>query len=65
MTKYEKGLEPPKPGNLIPYYLDGPNTPLLYNDIQVVQKKDQGGKKETISGKTFEIGIQDKYVWIL
>ena len=30
----EKGWNP-KPGNMVPYYLKGPNTMEVYNDVQV------------------------------
>ena len=51
MKKFDKEKSAkPERGDLIPYYLKGNNTPLLYNDIQVVPK---GGEKPT--GKTFEI----------
>lgn len=39
---------PPK-GDLRPYLLNGTNVPMLYNDIQIVQKG------EKITAKTFEI----------
>lgn len=47
--KKNEGCSPEK-GDLIPYYLKGENTPLLYNDIQVVPKD---GDPPT--GKTFHI----------
>ena len=31
----------PKPGNLVPYYLTGPNNVEMYNDVQVNVSKDQ------------------------
>jgi hypothetical protein len=47
--KRNKGLDH-EPGDLIPYYLKGNNTLLLYNDVQIVP---QGGNGPT--GQTFDI----------
>ena len=45
-----------KRGDLIPYYLKGKNTPLLYNDVQVVPTD-----PDAVSGVTFNItGVPQK-----
>lgn len=48
MKKYKPSTEEvakdgwnPKPGNLVRYYLEGPNTVEMYNDVQVHNLKDQ------------------------
>ena len=48
MDKYEPSDEEvtkngwnPKPGNLVPYYLQGDNAVEMYNDVQFPIKKDQ------------------------
>ena len=55
-----------KKGNLIPYYLTGVNTPLLYNDVQVVPPlkpiTTQAGKQidKGPTAKTFNVtGIEE------
>ena len=49
MKKDYNGSDP-KRGDLIPYRLKGVNTPLLYNDIQVVPKN-----VDVVSAKTLNI----------
>ena len=51
MKKVDPQKQKPSKGDLIPYYLQGVNCPQLYNDVQVVPKKD--GPQPT--GKTFNI----------
>lgn len=34
--KENRKNNPPKPGQLVPYHLDGKNQPMLYNSVQVV-----------------------------
>lgn len=54
-------------GDLIPYYLQGPNTPQLYNDVQVIPpfeevtgQDDKKEKKKAPTAKTFKItGLLD------
>ena len=71
-TKKECGAEKAKKGDLIRYYLKGVNTPLLYNDVQVVpplepiitktEKKIEKGPRAS----TFRVtGIEEWYVLTL
>ena len=68
MKKHD--AEGAKKGDLIPYYLNGPNTPLLYNDIQVIPPwkgpiiNEAGKKPEKApkgpTGSTFKItGLEE------
>lgn len=49
----EVDVEKAKKGNLIRYYLTGPNNPLLYNDVQVIRP---WSLATTQTGKTIEKG---------
>jgi len=54
--KFNKG-EDPERGDLIPYYLNGHNTPELYDDIQIVRRD----KDDKPTGRTFRItGVPDE-----
>lgn len=71
-TKDTCGAENAKKGDLIRYYLKGVNTPLLYNDIQVIPplKPKITESKKTIergpSASTFNVtGVEEWYVSIL
>ena len=62
-------VEKAKKGNLIPYYLTGINTPLLYNDVQVIPPlkpvTTQTGKTidKGPTAKTFKVtGIEEWWV---
>ena len=54
-------------GDLIPYYLQGPNNPQLYNDVQTITpfdevtcKDDKKKKKKAPTAKTFKVtGLED------
>ncbi|KAK3392714.1 hypothetical protein B0H63DRAFT_530140 [Podospora didyma] len=51
-------VRPPKKGELIPYFLDGSNTPALYNGIQKVPqppRSNPDGPKEDLSAANFKI----------
>ena len=56
-----------KKGNLTPYYLKGPNTPQLYNDVQtivpfegVTGQDNNKKKKKAPTAKTFNVtGLED------
>ncbi len=59
-------IEEAKKGDLIPYYLSGVNTPLLYNDVQVIPPlepiKTQSNKevKRGPTASTFNVtGIEE------
>ena len=55
MKKNPNGSDP-KRGDLITYHLKGVNTPLLYNDVQVVEKG-----VDKVSGETFNItGLKEE-----
>ncbi|KAK4696357.1 hypothetical protein P7C71_g1551, partial [Lecanoromycetidae sp. Uapishka_2] len=67
MTK-QCNAENAKKGDLIPYYLNGENTPLLYNDVQVITTLEpitiKAGKKikKGPSASTFDVtGIEEWY----
>ena len=59
--------EKAKKGNLIRYYLQGPNTPQLYNDVQIrlpseeiTAQDEQKEKKKGPTAKTFNVtGLED------
>ena len=59
--------EQAKKGDLIPYYLQGPNTPQLYNDVQkivpskkVTGQEDNNKKEKGPTAKTFGVtGLLD------
>ena len=60
MTRYEGDYDlknPPKKGELIPYYMSGRNQPLLYNGVRVV--KDGPDIKQT-ANKFNITGIQEE-----
>ncbi|KAG8533189.1 uncharacterized protein KY384_001972 [Bacidia gigantensis] len=67
----DSSSEEPKVGDLIPYYLTGPNNPQLYNDVRVVPKVDplpkQGDppkkeKNDSPTAKSFKVtGLLDWY----
>ncbi|KAI9658235.1 MAG: hypothetical protein M1821_002368 [Bathelium mastoideum] len=53
--------EDPKPGDLIPYFFKGRNTPSLYNGIQVVPVDG----KPTLNAHTFEVpDLQPKVMYV-
>ena len=58
--------EKAKKGDLIRYYLQGPNTPQLYNDVQTVVPfeevtgQDSNKKEKAPTAKTFNVtGLED------
>ena len=54
----DRKVRPPLKGELIPYFLDGPNTPALYNGIHKVAQPPKGnpdGPKEDLSAADFKI----------
>ena len=60
--------EQAKKGDLIPYYLQGPNNPQLYNDVQTIppfeevtgQDDKKKKKKKAPTAKTFNVtGLED------
>ena len=65
--KKQCDAEKAQKGDLIPYYLQGPNNPQLYNDVQTVQTfeeaigQDARKKKEKApTAKTFKVtGLLD------
>ncbi len=63
----QRDAEKAKKGNLIPYYLTGVNTPLLYNDIQVIPPLEaiitKAGKKIEKGPRASTFGVTGVEEW--
>lgn len=52
--KENREKNPPKPGQLVPYHLEGNNLPMLYNSVQVIGKKAPTAEDFKITGLPIE-----------